>query len=48
MILVHSTGKVGDHLKENEDQPFVTVAEDQDILLRNALVEDLFVFVRNL
>jgi hypothetical protein len=47
MILVHSIEEVGDHLKEREDRPSVTVAEDQDILLRNALKEDLVVFVAN-
>jgi hypothetical protein len=47
-ILVHSTGKVGDHLKEREDYPSVTAAENWDILLRNALEEDLVVFVVNL
>jgi hypothetical protein len=45
MNLVCSTGKVGDHLKEKEDSPFVIIVEDQDILIRNALVEYLVVFV---
>jgi hypothetical protein len=44
MILVHNTRKVGDHLKEYKDEPFVTVAEDWDIWLKNSLVEDLVVF----
>jgi hypothetical protein len=48
MILVRSTGKVGDHLKEKDDQFFVTTAEDRDILLRNSLIEYLVVFVVNL
>jgi hypothetical protein len=48
MILVRNIGKVGDHLRENEDQPFVTVADDRDIWLRNVLVEHLVVFVVNL
>jgi hypothetical protein len=48
MILMRSTRKVGDHLRERDDQPYVTVAEDQEILLRNALVKDLVVFVAKL
>jgi hypothetical protein len=45
VIPVRSTGRVGDPLREREDWLFVIVAEYQDILLRNALVEALFVFV---
>jgi hypothetical protein len=45
MILVCSTRKVGDHLREREDEIFVKAAKGCDILLRNALVEDLVVFV---
>jgi hypothetical protein len=48
MIPVHSTRKVGGRLREREDWHCVIVAEDRDILLRNALVEILFVFVANL
>jgi hypothetical protein len=38
VIPVHSTGKVGGHLKEREDKLFLIIAKDQDILLKNALV----------
>jgi hypothetical protein len=38
MILVHSTRKVGDHLKEREDRQCVINAEDWDISLKNALL----------
>jgi hypothetical protein len=45
MILVRSIGKVRDHLKEKEVSFFVIAIEDRDILLRNALIEDLVFFV---
>jgi hypothetical protein len=45
IILVHGTRKAGDDLREREDLLFVTVAEDRDMLLRNALVKYLVVFV---
>jgi hypothetical protein len=45
MILVCSTRKVRDHLREREDELFITIVEDRDIFLRNALVEDPVVFV---
>jgi hypothetical protein len=45
IIIACSTKKAGYHLKEREDQPFVIVVEDRDILLRNALGKDLVVFV---
>jgi hypothetical protein len=41
MILARSTRKFGDHGREREDYLFVIVAEDHDILLRNALGETL-------
>jgi len=43
MTLARSTEEIGDHLEEREDQPFVTIAENQAIYLRNELVEDLVV-----
>jgi hypothetical protein len=45
MILVCSTGKARDHLKEREDKLSIIFAENWDILLRNALGEYLVVFV---
>jgi hypothetical protein len=47
MILreVRSTEEVGGHLKEKEDWHCAIIAEDRDILLRNALAQVLFVFV---
>jgi hypothetical protein len=45
MTLVRSIEEAGDHLKERKDRLSVTVSEDQDILLRNALEKDLVVFV---
>jgi hypothetical protein len=47
-ILARSTEEARDHLKEREDKPSITVAEDRDICLRNALEEDLVVFVVSL
>jgi hypothetical protein len=48
MILVHSTRNVGDHLRERKDLIFFTIVENQDIWLRNALVEDLVASIANL
>jgi hypothetical protein len=47
-ILARNTRKVGDHLKERENKPSITIAENWDIFLRNALEEDLVVFVPKL
>ena len=48
MILACSSGEVRENLKEREDYPFDTVAENQDILLRNVLEEDLVASVAKL
>jgi hypothetical protein len=48
MILVHSIEEVGDRLKEREESLIVTAVEDLEIFLRNALAEDLVVFVAKL
>jgi hypothetical protein len=45
VILVRSTGEVGEHTIEKEDLHFSITTEGRDILLRNALVQVLFVFV---
>jgi hypothetical protein len=47
MDLVPIKRKVGDHLREREDGNYVIIAKDRDILLRNSLVEVLFVFFVN-
>jgi hypothetical protein len=43
-----NTGEVGEHTREKEDCHYVITTEDQDILLRNSLVQVLFVFVGKL
>jgi hypothetical protein len=45
VILVHSKEEVGEQIKEKEDSHYVINAEDQDNLLRNSLLQVLFVFV---